>query len=303
MNNIETVLPGSLSKLANWTNLVPESPLQSALMLSGRPEVLSLALGLPAPELFPHQEFSAACSAVLASDGHALQYGKPPDGLKTHIVNLMRERGVNCSEGEVFLTFGAQQALRLAVALILDEGQPVITEELSYPGFQQVAQFYSPEFLTVPTDPATGMDVERVERYLKSGIRPSLIYAIPDGHNPLGVTLSVEKRKRLCSIAQHYGIRLLEEDPYGLLTYSDEAPAPLRSYNDDVLYIGSFSKLLAPSVRVGWLLAPERCHRYLGILKEASDINTATFAQRVVNQMLSSGFLNDHLARLRREYR
>src|ERR1700722_10630859 len=167
MNNMEAALSGSVSKLANWTRLVAESPLQSALMLSARPEVISLALGLPAPELFPHQEFSNACSAVLAGDGRALQYGKPPEGLKTHIVDLMRKRGVQCTEGEVFLTFGAQQALRLAVALVLDEGQPVIAEELTYRGYQQVAQFHNPQILTVPTDRATGMDVERVEWYLQ----------------------------------------------------------------------------------------------------------------------------------------
>ncbi len=303
MNKTEHGIGESISNLANWTKLVPESPLQSALTLAARPEILSFALGLPAPELLPHLEFSSACSDILSNDGQVLQYGKPPHELKTHIVNLMRERGVDCTEGQVFLTFGAQQALRLAVALVLDEGRPVITEELCYPGFQQVAQFYSPNILTVPTDSVTGMDVDRVEWYLASGIRPSLIYSIPDGHNPLGVTLSSEKRKRLCSMAQYHGVPVLEEDPYGLLAFSGPAPAPLRAYSEDVLYIGSFSKLLAPSIRVGWLLAPEKYHPYLAILKEASDINTTTFTQHVVANMLRTGFLSNHLEMLRGEYR
>jgi 2-aminoadipate transaminase len=283
---------------------VARSPLQDALTLSTRPGIISFSLGFPAPELFPSKEFSRACADVLGTAPHVLQYGEPLQRLKYHIVALMRTRGVACKEEQVFLTHGAQQGVNLLVTLLMERGRQVIAEEICYPGFQHVLRFFEPEILPVPTDFATGMDVDCVERYLVRGARPAFIYAIPDGHNPLGVSLSEEKRTRLLTLSQAYGVPILEADPYGFLSYTDHPAKPMRaSSEDDVFYINSFSKILAPSTRVGWLIVPERLVAPLANLKEASDINMATFAQHVVARMLDVGFLPSHLQQLRSEYK
>jgi 2-aminoadipate transaminase len=216
----------------------------------------------------------------------------------------MRTRGVECSEQQIFLTSGAQQAVHLIVALLLDHGRQIIAEELCYPGFQQIIEFYKPEILTVPTDPKTGMDIDKVEWYLVRGARPAFIYAIPDGHNPLGVSLSEEKRTRLLALSQEYGVPIVEEDPYGFLSYGASPLKPMRAHRADlVFYVGSFSKVLAPSLRIGWLVVPEELTPHLAILKESSDIDMATFSQHIVACMLDSGFLSQHLDRLRSEYK
>src|ERR1700733_8477526 len=204
--------------LASWTQHSKRNPMQDALLLSVRPGIICFALGLPAPELFPLELFTNACTEILGRGPRVLQYGPPSNTLKSHIVSLMRTRGVECSEKQVFLTSGAQQGVHLIVALLLDRGRQGIAEELCYPGFQQIIEFYQPEILTVPTDPKSGMDVDKVEWHLVRGARPAFIYAIPDGHNPLGASLSEEKRIRLIEISQKYGVPIIEEDPYGFLS-------------------------------------------------------------------------------------
>jgi 2-aminoadipate transaminase len=216
----------------------------------------------------------------------------------------MRDRGVECSEQHIFLTNGAQQAVHLLAALLLDHGRQIIVEELCYPGLQQIIKFYKPEILTVPTDPQSGMDIDKVQWYLERGARPAFIYAISDGHNPSGVTLSKEKRRRLVVLSNQYAIPIIEEDPYGFLSYGESPLEPMRAQGANlVFYVGSFSKILAPSVRVGWLVVPEWLTPYLAILKESSDIDMATFSQHVVACMLDSGFLSHHLDQLCSEYR
>ncbi len=233
--------------------------MQDALLLSARPGIICFALGLPSPELFPIGEFTNACAEMLARGPRALQYGPPSTELKSHVVSLMRARGVDCSEQQIFLTSGAQQAVHLIVALVLDRGREIIAEELCYPGFQQIIEFYEPEILTVPTDPKSGLDVDKVEWYLARGARPAFIYTIPDGHNPLGVSLSEEKRTRLLALSQEYSVPIIEEDPYGFLSYGTSPLKPMRAHQTDlVFYVGSFSKILAPSARVGMLAALSR---------------------------------------------
>jgi 2-aminoadipate transaminase len=278
--------------------------MQDALILSARPGIICFALGLPSPELFPLDLFRNACAEVLALHPGALQYGPPSTSLRSHVVSLMRTRGVECTEQQIFLTSGAQQAVHLIVALLLDHGQEIIAEELCYPGFQQIIDFYKPEVLTVPTDPKSGMDIDKVEWYLGRGARPAFIYTIPIGHNPLGVSLSEEKRTKLLALSQEYGVPIIEEDPYGFLSYRESPIKPMRACQADlVFYVGSFSKILAPSARVGWLVVPERLMPHLAVLKESSDIDMATFSQHIVACMLDSGFLSQHLDRLRSEYR
>jgi 2-aminoadipate transaminase len=289
---------------APWTSYVSRSLLQDLLPKVAQPEILSFGLGLPAPELFPAAEFAAACAEVLRSNPKSLQYGPPSAALKSHIVSLMAERGYECTQDQVFLTHGAQQGVHLLAELLLERNRQVMMEEFCYPGFQQIVSFFQPAILMVGSDLHDGMDIEKVEWYLSHGARPAFIYTIANGHNPLGISLSAEKRERLEWLSSTYGIPLLEEDPYGYLTYCADPWRPLAAQTEGMgFYVGSFSKILAPSVRVGWLVVPKDLIPYLSILKESSDIDMAPFMQHVVARMLETGFLPGHLLRLRAEYR
>jgi 2-aminoadipate transaminase len=302
MPGLEQAVPNTLG-LAPWTGYVSRSLLQDLLPKVAQTEVISFGLGLPAPDLFPTKEFSAACAYVLETNPRSLQYGPPSAALKSHIVSLMVDRGVACNEKQVFLTHGAQQGVHFLVELLLERKRQIIAEEFCYPGFNQIASFFQPEILSVSSDLHTGMDVGKVEWYLSHGARPAFIYTIANGHNPLGINLSEEKRERLASLSMFYGVPLLEEDPYGSLSYSTKCLRSLAARAEEsAFYVGSFSKTLAPSVRVGWVVVPEDLIPHLAILKEASDIDMAPFSQHVVAHMLKTGFFPQHLDHLRSEY-
>ena len=289
--------------LADWTRSIKRSALQDMLVASARPGLLSFALGLPATELFCAADYSKAVAHVLATDERALQYGPPFQPLKQHVVSLMAQRGVECREEQVFLTAGAQQGVNLLARLLLDPGRKVIVEELTYTGCQQVLRASQADILTVPTDSRTGIDVDAVESLLKSGERPAFMYAVPDGHNPLAVSISYEKRVRLVELARAYGMPIIEDDPYGFLYYESAMP-PLRALEDRwVLYVGTFSKIMAPALRTGWMVVPESLITHLAIIKEASDIDMAPLNQRAISAYLDAGHLPEHLANLRQEYR
>lgn len=289
--------------LAEWARGIRRSAIQEMLAIGSRPGILSFALGLPAPELFPAQECAQAAERVLIDQPDALQYSPFFQPLKKNIVRLMSERGVACTEDQVFLTAGAQQGVSLLTRLLLDRSSQVLLEEMAYPGFQQALLPFEPDLLTVSTDLETGMNVDEVERLLKGGARPRLIYAITDGHNPFGISMSRDKRARLVELAVEHRVPIIEEDPYGFLLYEKQQELPMRALNGEwVFYVGSFSKIFAPSMRVGWLIVPEALIPRLSVIKEATDIDTATFTQRVISAYLDAEHLPGHLLILRREY-
>lgn len=297
--------PPQQLELANWAQAIRQSSIQRLLELTARPNIISFALGLPASELFPAEAFARAATDVLEhAQGAALQYQPAFQPLKAHIVMLMAQRGVVCREEQIFLTTGAQQAMSLLTRLLLDPHSSLLVEETIYSGFLQAIAPFQPHIIAVPTDNATGMDVEAVEAALRRNSRPALIYAISDGHNPLAVSLSQEKRVRLVELARQFGVPILEDDAYGLLSYTSSPRPPLRALDADwVFYLGSFSKILAPALRVGWLVVPANLVEKLAVIKEATDINTATFAQRLIAAYFDTGAFPRHLATLRHEYR
>lgn len=296
---------GSVSNigLARWIQRLGPSALQRMLQSAG-PDLLSLALGLPAPELFPHQACARAVERVLSAGSSVFQYAPPLPRLKSHVVELMRARGVQCSEDQIFLTAGAQQGMSLLTRLLLPQNGKVIVEEFTYPGFLQAVAPFEPQILTIAVDPSAGMNVDTLERILKMSSMPSLIYVMPEGHNPLGTRLSHDSRLRLIELAKWYKVPVIEDDAYGFLSYDDNTVPPLRAFDDKwVLYIGSFSKILAPSFRVGWLVVPPELIPKLSIIKEATDINACPFSQRIVAAYLDEGGLEAHISGLRAHYR
>jgi 2-aminoadipate transaminase len=289
--------------MAAWTGAIRRSALQDLLLSTARPDILSLALGLPSADLFPTGAIGAAIARVLAGDPRALQYGPPSSELRAFIARLMEHRGVACDPEQIFLTAGAQQGMSLMARLLLEEGSPVLLEGHCYTGFQQAIAPHRPRLLTVPTRAETGIDLEAVERTLESSPRPALLYAMSDGHNPAGASMPLEARRRLVALARAHGVPILEDDAYGMLSYDGEEPPALRALDAEwVFYLGSFSKTLAPALRTGWIVVPERFLGPLGSLKESSDIDTATLGQRAVAAFAASGEFEGHLARLRTEY-
>lgn len=288
--------------LAAWARTIRPSTIQAMLGHMARPGIISFALGLPAPELFPVDDYLHAAELLLRSDAGALQYRPQHLPLKEQVVELMARRGVRCAPEQVFLSTGAQQALALLARLFLEPGGTVLCERLVYMGFQQVIEPFRPRVLAVGSDLETGMDVDAVEAHLRAGERPAFIYCITDGHNPLGVSLGLEKRIRLAELARRYRVPVFEDDAYGLLHYGDALP-PLRAMEEEwVFYVGSFSKVVAPGFRCGWAVVPPSLVPLLGCAKDGADVDTSTFAHRLVSEYLAAGRFPVHLERVRDAY-
>lgn len=289
--------------LATWTQAMQRSALREMLAVVSRPGILSFAGGLPAPELFPAEQYSAALAKVLAADRGALQYGPPFAPLKAHIVDLMAQRGVHCAPEQIFLTTGAQQALDVLSRLFLDPGGSVMLEQIVYTGIQQAVAPMRPVILPVETDLALGIDVEQVATYLEEGNVPAFLYVIPDAHNPLGVSISPDRRETLIELATGHNMPIIEDDPYGFLAYDGQSIAPLRARNEShVFYVGSFSKILAPALRLGWMIVPPELIAKVTVIKEAGDLESSALTQRAVAAYLDAGHLPAHLQQLRSAY-
>lgn len=290
--------------LARAMAAMGQSPLRDLLGRAARPGVISFAVGLPAAELFPAAELAAANAALLPARPECLQYALPAAPLKDQIVELMAGRGVACRREQVFLTSGAQQAMDLLSRLLLDPGGQVLIEETVYDGLQMAIKGLSPRILTVPTDLDTGLDVNAVEALLARGARPAFVYTIPSGHNPLGASLPLAKRHRLVELARRYRVPVLEDDAYGFLSYDDEPGPALRALEDRwVFYLGSFSKILAPALRAGWMVVPEELIPTLSALKHAIDLDTPSYSHWTIAAYLATGKFPAHLERVRGEYR
>jgi 2-aminoadipate transaminase len=271
---------------------------------AARPGAISLALGMPAPELFPAEALAAAGAELLPARRECLQYAPPPAALKQQIAELMSGRGVSCSAEQVVLTTGAQQAIDLLARLLLEPGGEVILEETVYDGVLHAVSWLAPQLLTVPTDLDHGLDLEAFAALSGRAARPAFAYVIPSGHNPLGVSLTLDQRRRLVEIARRHRLLLLEDDAYGFLYYGDDTPPALRALEERwVVYLGSFSKVLAPALRAGWMVVPEEMAPALSALKHAADLDAATVSHWTISAYLASGQLPAHVARLREEYR
>jgi 2-aminoadipate transaminase len=291
-------------RLARWIERQGRSVLRQMVGVVSQPGVISLAGGLPAPELFPVEPYGRALQEVLHGDARALQYGPPIHRLKEQIVELMARRGVDCAVERVVITSGAQQGIDIAARLLLEHGGAVAMERLSYTGVQQAVAPLVPKRITVPSDLDAGLDVEALEERLRAGERFAFLYVVPDAHNPLGVSLAPERRERLVELAREFGFWLLEDDPYGLLGYDGDFEAPLAALDDRrVIYLGSFSKILAPGLRLGWMVVPEEAVAKVGIVKDALDLESSGLTQRAVTTLLDDFDLDAHLDLLRDTYR
>lgn len=265
------------------------------------PGVLSLAADLPAAELFPMSAVAQASARLLAEPGPEL--GTPFQPLKTQIVELMAMRGVRCRPEQIVLTTGVEGALDLLGRLLLDDGSQVLLED-TLSEKVRAALPPEPEILPVATDSETGIDVDQVETLLEGGTRPAFLYVMPEGHNPLGVSLGLEKRLRLLDLARAYEVPILEDDTHGFLSYDGHPEPPLRALDADrVIYLGSFSMLLSPALRAGWIVLPENPPASLALLPAAAELDVPSFSHRTISAFLEARYLPEHLETIRAAYR
>ena len=292
-------------ELALRMSRVQASAIREILKVTERPDVLSFAGGLPAPEAFPAEALARAHADVLARDAAAaLQYG-PTEGhgpLRAWVAERMTGRGLPASPDQVLITAGSQQGIDLVAKTLIDPGDTVLVEAPSYLAALQCFSTYEARFETVGTD-EDGMRVDALERALRAG-RPKLIYLVPTFQNPRGTTLSLERRGRVARLASEYGVTVLEDDPYAELRYRGAALPPVAGIDPDspVIHLGSFSKTLAPGLRLGYVIAGERTIRALTIAKQATDLHSGSLAQRAVARLFEIFDYDAHLRRLRTLY-
>jgi 2-aminoadipate transaminase len=278
------------------------SAIREILKITQRPEIISFAGGLPSPATFPVERMKAAFDKVLSENGkQALQYG-PTDGyapLREWVANYLSTEGSRILPEQILMVSGSQQALDLLGKVLIDEGSRVLVETPSYLGALQAFSVYRPEFRSVETDDH-GLVPASIEPLAK-GAR--LLYSLPNFQNPTGRSLSIERRRELVETCSRLGLPLIEDDPYGALSYKGEPMPRMLSMNPDgVIYMGSFSKVLTPGIRLGYVVAPLPLVRRLELAKQAADLHTATLTQMVVHEVVKDGFLDEHIPTIRNLY-
>jgi 2-aminoadipate transaminase len=291
------------SRYAQRTLGIKSSAIRELLKVTQKPEIISFGGGLPAPDVFPVQRFEEACHKVLSEQGaEALQYGTTEgyQPLREMIARNLARYGIVASSENVLITSGSQQALDLIGKLLVNRGDRVLLEAPTYLGALQAFNVY-------------GLLTERLDSSLRAG--PKFMYVLPNFQNPTGVTLSEGRRHQLILLADKYGIPIIEDDPYGQLRYEGEHIAPLvvldrenlRRDNGftlgNVIYLSTFSKTLAPGIRLAWIVAPEDVISKLVQLKQAADLHTSTFNQHVAYEVARDGFLDQHVKLIRQVYR
>jgi len=302
------------SRYAQRTKNVRSSAIRELLKITQRPEIISFAGGLPAPDVFPVERFREACRKVLENHGEqALQYG-PSEGyepLREMIARHTSRYGIEAEPQHVLITSGSQQALDLIGKLLINSGDRVLVEAPTYLGALQAFSVYGAEYVSVPSD-NDGLRTDLLEEPLRSG--PKFMYVLPNFQNPGGTTLAEGRRHELVLLADRYGIPIVEDDPYGQLRYEGEHLTPLvvldrenlrrdNGYSiGNVLYLSTFSKTLSPGLRLGWIVAPPEVITKLVQLKQGADLHTSTFGQMVAYEVARDGFLDEHIKLIRRVY-
>ena len=292
--------------LARRARGVAPSAVREILKVAEQPDMLSFAGGLPAPELFPVEAISRAHQAVLARDGAAaLQYSTTEgfNPLREWIAARFSSAGAATTADEVMMTSGSQQGIDLVARVLLDPGSVVVTENPSYLAALQVFQSAEARVVTVGSD-EDGMRVDELAAVLARE-KARLIYLVPSFQNPRGTTLTLARREALVAIAQQYGVPVLEDEPYAELRFRGEALPSLASLDDSglVISLGTFSKTLAPGLRLGWVRASGALFKALVVAKQSVDLHCSSLAQRAVAELFSSGFdYQAHLQLIRAKY-
>ena len=295
--------------MTNWTLAARAAKMNSSaireiLKLTDRPGIISMAGGLPSPAGFPITAFTAACNAVMERDGAAaLQYSTTEGfpALRQAIADFLPW---DVNPEQVLITTGSQQALDLIAKIFMDKGSRILVEKPTYLGALQAFTPMEPVAVGVDSDDE-GMLVEDFAAKVGTGAdKARIAYVLPNFQNPTGRTMSEARRQALVEKAKELDIPLIEDNPYGDLWYEGEPPLPLAARNPEgVIYMGSFSKVLAPGLRVGFIVAPKSVYGKLTQAKQAADLHSPSFNQRVVAEVMKDGFLQQHIPTIRAMYK
>jgi 2-aminoadipate transaminase len=296
---------------ASRTRVMKSSAMRDLMAITERPEVISLAGGLPDTSTFPAERLAAIMSRVAADNSaKALQYA-PTEGMSAVaecIAQVMAEEDTIVDPADVLVTTGGQQVIDLVCKTLIDPGDVIIAEAPTYPGAVPAFTAYQADVVQIEMD-SDGMRVdeleEALERLEREGRRPKFIYTIPNFQNPAGVTLSLPRRKRLVEVARERELLVLEDNPYGLLRYEGDPLPTLRSLDGGafVIYLGTFSKILSPGIRLGWGVAPRPVQEKMNLGKQESDLCSSSLSQLFVTEYFSEGRWQDYVLSLRDVYR
>ena len=291
---------------AKRMNGLKASEIRELLKLTQQPEIISFAGGLPAAELFPIEAIQAANQKVMAEKGRiALQYG-PTEGypaLREQIVKLMARQQITADPSQLLITNGSQQGLDFVAKAFVDPGDVVITESPSYLGAINAFKAYEPTFVEVEMDDL-GMRMDALEEALKNNPGTKFIYTIPDFQNPSGLTLALDRRKKMVELANQYDVVIVEDNPYGELRFEGEFLPAIKHYDtqDRVIFLGTFSKIYCPGLRLGWMFAGKEILEKMNMLKQGADLQASTLSQIEVATFLEDNDITKHIEKIKEVY-
>lgn len=289
-------------------NSLKPSAIREIFKYAADPAVVSLSAGNPAPDAFPAKEIAEISADLLSRRPvDALQYGLTEGyaPLRDYLKKYMKDKyGIGSENDRLIITSGAQQVMDLAAKSLCNEGDVVICEAPSFIGSLNSFRSYNARLVGVPVEP-DGINTEILEEKLKTEKNVRFIYVIPNFQNPSGVTMSLEKRKKVYSLAKKYGVMILEDNPYGELRYFGENVPAIKSLDTDgiVMYAGSFSKVISPGMRVGWCVAPNPVIQKMVVCKQGQDVHTNMWSQIVIHEYVTKYDFEEHLNYLRELYR
>ncbi|MFC2030448.1 PLP-dependent aminotransferase family protein [Chloroflexota bacterium] len=294
------------SVLATRTERMQGSLIRELLKVALVPGIISFAGGLPAPGAFPVRDFEDASRWIFEhSFAEALQYG-PTEGyppLKDFLIDAMAKYQIPAVRENLLFTNGSQQALDFVGRVFVNEGDKIVTGRPTYLGAIQAWNVYGPEYVTVPLDDC-GMRMDKLQGALEANPGIKLIYVLPNFHNPAGTTMTRERRLQLVELAAEHGAFIVEDDPYGELRYEGEDITPIFAlHKENTIYLSTFSKTLAPGLRLGWILAPEKVMTKLIQAKQGTDLHTSTLVQHLACDICQRGLLRAHVRKVRDIYR
>ncbi|MEX0991300.1 MAG: PLP-dependent aminotransferase family protein [Actinomycetota bacterium] len=266
------------------------SEVRALFAVASRPEVISLAGGMPFVQALPREHILEVVTKVITERGDlALQYGGGVGhlGLRERLADLLNGEGIAADPGSIVITMGGQQALDIIGRIFIDPGDQIAVEAPSYVGALSAFSAYEPEFLQVPLDDE-GMIVDELEAHLRGGVRPAFVYTVPNFHNPAGVTMSLARREQLVAVCRDAGIPIIEDDPYRALRFDGDPIPALRTLDPaNVIYLSSLSKVFAAGIRIGYVTAePSVLQRFLPA-KEAADLCPSNLSQLIAEEYLS----------------
>lgn len=295
-------------QFATRTTGLRSSAIRDLLKVTEMPNMLSLAGGLPTPDSFPLPDLRREADRLLGEYGPRVVQYSATDGvieLRQWIAqHYSAELGRPISvDGEILVTHGSQQALDLLAKILIDPGDVVVSESPAYLGAVQALELFQPRFEVIPGD-KDGMQVELLAERLAAGLKPKLVYVVPNFHNPSGATMSLERRQLLAALADQYDLLIIEDDPYGAIRFEGQPLPPVASFTERVVYLSTFSKIVAPGFRVGWMIGPPEVMAWVARAKQAADLHTSSFAQLLLANVVSQpGWLDAQKARIVPMYR